>query len=121
MGNGDSRTEVPSHDVGDSREEENGQSMHGQMHSQAENDISRPKSPDSKLSSVINDQPNKYGIRGLNKNIKEWGLKVSDATSRDKIRDAEFVVLPSAIQRFPWEGFGEVGFRCVREVKVKAE
>jgi hypothetical protein len=95
--------------------------MHGQMHSQAKSDVSRPKSPDSKLSSVINNQPNKYGIRGLNDNIKEWGLRVSEATSRDNIREAEFVVLPSTIQRYPWEGFGEVGFRCVREVNIKAE
>jgi serine/threonine-protein kinase len=118
-GNGDSPTEAPSHDGGDSREEENGESMHGQMHSQAKSDVSRPKSPDSKLSSVINNQPNKYGIRGLNDNIKEWGLRVSEATSRDNIREAEFVVLPSTIQRYPWEGFGEVGFRCVREVRIK--
>ena len=95
--------------------------MHGMMQSQAKSDISRPKSPDSKLSSVINDPPNKYGIRGLNKNIKEWGLKVSEATSRDNIREAEFVVLPSTIQRYPWEGFGEVGFRCVREVRINAK
>ena len=97
------------------------QAMHGQMHSQAKSDVSGSKSPGSKLSAVINDQPNKYGIRGLNKNIKEWGLRVSEATSRDKIREAEFVVLPSTIQRYPWEGFGDVGFRCVREVKIKAE
>lgn len=121
LGNGDSNPEVSSHDGGDSGEEENGESMHGMMQSQAKSDISRPKSPDSKLSSVINDPPNKYGIRGLNKNIKEWGLKVSDATSRDSIREAEFVVLPATIQRQPWEGFGEVGFRCVREVKIKAK
>jgi len=121
LGNGDSDTELPSHDGGDSRENVNGESMHGMMQSQAKSDSSRPKSPDSKLSSVINDQPNKYGIRGLNKNIKEWGLKVSDATSRDNIREAEFVVLPSTIHRYLWEGFGEVGFRCVREVKIKSK
>jgi formylglycine-generating enzyme required for sulfatase activity len=95
------------------------QAMHDQMNSQAKTDVSGPESAGSKLFSVINDQPNKYGIRGLNKKIKEWGLKVSEATSRDNIREAEFVVLPSTIQRFPWEGFGEVGFRCVREVKFK--
>ena len=53
--------------------------------------------------------------------LKEWGLKVYQAASRDKIREAEFVVLPSTIQRQPWEGFGEVGFRCVREVKIKVK
>jgi len=121
LGNGDFHIEVPSHDGGDSREEVNAEPMHGQMHSQATSDISRPKSPDLKLSSVINDQPNKYGIRGLNKKIKEWGLKVSEATSRDNIKEAEFVVLPSTIQRYPWEGFGEVGFRCVREVRIKSK
>jgi formylglycine-generating enzyme required for sulfatase activity len=121
LGNGDSDTELPSHDGGDSGKKVNGESMHGMMQSQAKSDISRPKSPDSKLSSVINDQPNKYGIRGLNENVKEWGLRVFEATSRDNIREAEFVVLPSTIQRHPWEGFGDVGFRCVREVKIKAE
>jgi len=97
------------------------QAMHDQMNSQAKSDVSGPESSGSKLSSVINYRPNKYGIRGLNKNIKEWGLKVSEATSRDNIREAEFVILPSTIQRHPWEGFGEVGFRCVREVKFKAK
>jgi hypothetical protein len=84
--------------------------MHGQMHSRATSDISRPKSPDLKLSSVINDQSDKYGIRGLNKKIKEWGLKVSEATSRDKIKEAKFVILPSTIQRYPWEGFDSTRF-----------
>ena len=121
LGYGDFTKEVSSHDDGDSREEENGKSMHGMMQSQAKSDISRPKSPNTELSSVIHDQPNKFGIRGLNKNIKEWGLKVFDATSRDNIKEAEFVVLPSNTQRYPWEGFGEVGFRCVREVKIKAK
>lgn len=97
------------------------ESMHGQMHTQAKSDVSTPKSPGTKLSSVINYQPNKYGIRGLNQNIKEWGLLLSQATSRDKIRDADFVVLPSTIQRYPWEGFEAVGFRCVREVKIKVK
>ena len=57
----------------------------------------------------------------MNKNVKEWGLMVSEATSRDNIREAEYVVLPTTILRYPWEGFGEVGFRCVREVKIKTE
>jgi serine/threonine protein kinase len=96
------------------------ESMHARMNTHTD-DFSMSKSPGSKITSVINYQPNKYGIRGLNQNIKEWGLKLSQATSRDKIREADFVVLPSTIQRYPWEGFGEVGFRCVREVKIKAK
>jgi hypothetical protein len=121
LGNGDLQAEETLHDGSDSPEETKIQPMHGQMHSQAKSDVSGPKSPGTRLSSVTNDPPNKYGIRGLNKNIKEWGLRVSDATSRDNIREADFVVLPSTIQRYPWEGFGEVGFRCVREIKIKAK
>lgn len=97
------------------------ESMHGQMHTQSKSDIPSPRTPGTKLSSVINYQPNKYGIRGLNQNIKEWGILLSQATSRDKIRDADFVVLPSTIQRYPWEGFEAVGFRCVREVRLRVK
>jgi serine/threonine-protein kinase len=97
------------------------ESMHGKMHTQITGDVSIPKSIGTKITSVINYKPNKYGIRGLNKNIKEWGRTLSQATSRDKIRGAHFVVLPSTVQRYPWEGFKEVGFRCVREVKIKAK
>ncbi|CAB1080908.1 Serine/threonine protein kinase [Olavius algarvensis Delta 1 endosymbiont] len=97
------------------------QSMHNQMHSETNSKLSTSNSSAPKLSSVVNDPPNKYGIRGLNKKVKEWGLMVADATSRDNIREAEYVVLPSIIQRFPWEGFGEVGFRCVREIRVTAK
>jgi serine/threonine-protein kinase len=101
--------------------EESTLSMHGQMHSQGESDNSRTETPRSKISSIIDDPPNKYGIRGSNKNIMEWGLKITEATSRDNVREAEFVVLPSTIERQPWEGFEEVGFRCVREVRKKAD
>lgn len=118
LGNGELPLGKTSSEGGYSTEETNNQPMHGQMHSQAESGISGPKPPGTRISSVLNDPPNKYGIRGLNKFIKEWGLKVSEATSRDNIREAEFVVLPTTIQRYPWEGFGEVGFRCIREVKI---
>jgi serine/threonine-protein kinase len=121
LGNGGLQFEETSGEGGNAPEQAHTQSMHDQMHSQAKSDVSGPKSPDTKLSSVINEQPNKFGIRGLNKNIKEWGLRVSDATSRDNLREAEFVVLPSTIQRYPWEGFGGVGFRCVREVIIETK
>jgi serine/threonine-protein kinase len=121
LGNGDLQREETSRDGANSPEETSIQSMHGMMQSQARSDVSAPQSPENKISSVIDDPPNKYGIRGLNKNIKEWGLMVSDTTSRDNIRDAEFVVLPATIQRQPWEGFEAVGFRCVREVRIKAD
>jgi serine/threonine-protein kinase len=96
------------------------ESMHAKMNTPMTGDSSMPKPPITILSSVITYLPNKFGIRGLNQNIKEWGLLLYPATARDKIRDVEFVVLPSTIQRYPWEGFEAVGFRCVREVKIKA-
>jgi formylglycine-generating enzyme required for sulfatase activity len=119
LGNKDDQTKETA-DAGAAGQQHNDmESMHARMNTPT-GDFSMSKSPESKITSVINYQPNKYGIRGLNQNIKEWGLLLSRATSRDKIRDAEFVVLPSTIQRYPWEGFGAVGFRCVREVKIKA-
>lgn len=118
LGSGELPLDKTSSDDDESREEANNRLMHGQMHSRTKMDVSEPESPDLKLSPVLNDQPNKYGIRGMNKNVKEWGLMVSEATSRDNIREAEYVVLPTTILRYPWEGFGEVGFRCVREVKI---
>jgi len=121
MGNGDLQLEETSHESGGSPEETDMQSMHEQMRSQENGEVSGPESANTRISSVTNSQPNKYGIRGLGKNIKEWGLMVTEPTSRDNIREAEFVVLPSTIQRYPWEGFGEVGFRCVREVQIIAQ
>ena len=119
LGNGDVQIEETANEGADGQQDMEMESMHGKMHIQITGDIA--KSPGPKITSVINYQQNKYGIRGLNQNIREWGLLLSRATSRDKIRDADFVVLPSTIQRHPWEGFEEVGFRCVREVRLKAK
>jgi serine/threonine protein kinase len=121
LGNEDVQIEESVNQGAAGRQDIDMESMHGKMHTPMTGDNSRPKSPGTKITSVINHQPNKYGIRGLNQNIKEWGLRVLEATSRDNIREADFVVMPSTIQRYPWEGFGEVGFRCVREVKIKAK
>jgi serine/threonine-protein kinase len=72
-------------------------------------------------------EPNRYGIRGLNMNASEWGLRILTAPSAETIRETEYVVLgglgsdlekeygiPSPISRYPWEAFEEVGFRCVQ-------
>jgi serine/threonine-protein kinase len=119
VGTDDSLEKVPAPAGGDAGVAVSGNSMHGKMHPQTGSDVSRLKSSDPKQSPVRNSQPNKLGIRRLNKTFEEWGLRVTDATSRDKIREAEYVVLPSTVQRHPWEGFDEVGFRCVREVMLK--
>lgn len=81
---------------------------------------------------VVNLQPNAYGIRGLNGALNEWGLQLAKAESRDKLRDAEYVMLggagkdfrknsiPVPVIRQPWEAFAEVGFRCVRSVRTNS-
>ena len=121
LGDGGLPKKLSAHEPVGSTQEMEMESMHAQMHSQNETDAPKPKTPLPGLSPVINFQPNTYGIRGLNKRTKEWGLWIPQPTSRDKIRDAEYVILPSTMLRQPWEGFAEVGFRCVREVNIKEE
>jgi serine/threonine-protein kinase len=110
---------LPVHKPVDPTQEQDMESMHSQMHAEKQTDAPTEKTPLPKLSPVINFKPNAYGIRGLNNSIREWGLLIPQLSSRDKIRDAEYVVLPSSILRQPWEGFADVGFRCVREVNLK--
>jgi serine/threonine-protein kinase len=70
---------------------------------------------------VMLSKPDAYGIRGLNESFGEWAAR--------KVESAEFVVvgrlwndpeksndLPSAVRRYPWEAFEEVGFRTVLSV-----
>ena len=91
--------------------------MHAQMHSKAQKQPLPTAPPLRKIEPVIDFQPNRFGIRGLNSTIKEWGIWIPQAASRDKVRDIEYVVLPSTVLRYPWEAFAEVGFRCVQDVK----
>jgi len=73
---------------------------------------------------VVLFKPNAFGIRGLNGNIGEWGLRSIDLSTAGQ-GNTQYLVLggplsrlktekasPSAIRRYPWEAFAEVGFRC---------
>lgn len=87
-------------------------------------------SPASSIPSPVSlAPPNAYGIRGLNSTIGEWGRRMSPTASNAPKPDGDFVVLggplnrqdqrePVAppLQRYPWEAFDEVGFRCARSV-----
>jgi serine/threonine-protein kinase len=108
---------APNHD--DPAQGNDMESMHSQMHTGLQAKTPTENTPGLKISPVNNLKPNSFGIRGLNKKIKEWGIMIPQQTSRDKLRDAEYVVLPSSILRQPWEGFAEVGFRCVQEINIK--
>lgn len=74
-------------------------------------------------------KPNSYGIRGLNRNASEWGLRILSGPSAEKMPAMEYVVLgglgsdsekehglPAPVARYPWEAFEEVGFRCVQNL-----
>jgi serine/threonine-protein kinase len=111
--------------------------MHRMMNSTGQGQLgtndSIPATPMQKLLPDINFKPNTYGIRGLNQRISEWGIRFLGATSKNKIREAEYVILgglgglsdpkisnPSPIIRQPWEAFEEVGFRCARSVEIES-
>ncbi len=69
-------------------------------------------------------KPNKYGIRGLNRNLGEWGLSGKDEEQKEE--EGEYVILgglkdysqtnvlnPSVIWRNPEKSYADVGFRTV--------
>lgn len=69
----------------------------------------------------------RYGIRGLNSNMGEWGRH--DPSADAAVKDTDYVILggihdspaksvsiPGPIARQPWEAFEKVGFRCVQDV-----
>jgi serine/threonine-protein kinase len=79
------------------------------------------------LLSAASFSPNLLGIKGLNHEIGEWISKEEQGRpSGDKSKTGRFAViggvegapknkdsLPSVVERFPWEGFEEIGFRTV--------
>ena len=77
---------------------------------------------------VIAYPPDGNGVRGLNSNIGEWATRTEAAHSRGEGSQQEYMVLggalgvaspgaglPRGIRRYPWEAFGDVGFRCVSD------
>lgn len=69
---------------------------------------------------VMLSEPNRYGIRGLNENIKEWVVQGSEYEVMGGILrgdESEKNNSASAL-RSPWEAFPDVGFRTVMNVSV---
>ncbi len=73
-------------------------------------------------------KPNRLGIRGMNENIGEWVINAVNPSKSDEKKSARFAVmggftksstshhvLPKPVIRQPWEGFEEIGFRCVKD------
>jgi len=73
-------------------------------------------------------KPNRFGVRGLNANIGEWGGKELERPEGSTGGRPEYVVLggiskfeqkemvPAPVGRYPWEAFERVGFRGVRDI-----
>lgn len=72
-------------------------------------------------------RPNSLGIKGLNKEIGEWVLKIVNNRNIDHGKVNRYAVIggtegapqkgslyPSLVERIPWEGCEDVGFRTVR-------
>ncbi len=68
----------------------------------------RPPQP-KRISPVSLFLPDKYGIRGLTANAREW------VRSNHK-KPSQYEILPTAVTRNPWEAFDNVGFRCAISV-----
>mgnify|MGYP001210699439 CR=1 FL=1 len=62
--------------------------------------------------SVTQLPPNRYGVRGLDGNVDEWGIMPSEKTPQAS-DGTRYGVFPGGIGRPPWEAFKEVGFRTV--------
>lgn len=80
---------------------------------------------------VLFSNPNGYGIRGLNEQVGEWAVRELKTISGEKKQERTYLVvggqgragergeplpLLSAVERYPWEAFEEVGFRCAMSV-----
>jgi formylglycine-generating enzyme required for sulfatase activity len=72
-------------------------------------------------------RPNSLGIKGLNGEIGEWVFKIANDRAVDHEKINRYAVvggqegapkkgysLPSLVNRIPWEGCEDVGFRTVR-------
>lgn len=92
-------------------------------------DQADPKSPDFLLSAA-SFSSNLLGIKGLNHEIGEWvykeGQPAADASKTNRYaviggvegtpKDKDS--LPAVVERFPWEGFEEIGFRTAKSAAI---
>jgi hypothetical protein len=102
--------------------------MGDMMHNQVYPPSTTPQSLRQFPAPVLDSQPNPYGIRGMDENVSEWGVRFQKASLREK-EETQYIILGGlktgltkenkmiqGIQRHPWEAFAEVGFRCVSDV-----
>jgi serine/threonine-protein kinase len=70
-------------------------------------------------SPVMLAKSDEFGILGLNGDFGEWAVRKRDyvVLGRYGSEQGKASDLPSAVHRYPWEAFQDVGFRCVRSVQ----
>jgi serine/threonine-protein kinase len=121
---GGSTQPISSKEVGSSSDMGHMDTMHGQVQQDPPPPTeSRPRIP----LPVILFPPNAYGIRGLNADTGEWGVRSQASSSGEQQGQTQYVALglaqsgtgsgnkdslPAGVPRYPWEAFEEVGFRC---------
>ena len=121
LDSGGSRLDEQAHDSGGFFNEMDLDTMHNQMHGQPQTEPRNPETTARTLAPVTDYPPDRFGIRGLGRDIQEWVRWLSPPDSRDKSIDADYAVLPEAVIRQPWEAFEKVGFRCVSDVNLRPE
>jgi len=115
----DLKQDQPLQDAGASATEQDFDVMHNQMYSQLQAEPRHQEMPARSLAPATEYTPDRYGIRGLGRDIQEWVRWFTPSASRDNTLDADYAVLPEAVIRQPWEAFEKVGFRCVRDVNLR--
>lgn len=131
-GGGSSREET-SQPAGNPSKKENStgrdEMMHQMMAPQPQS--APPKNPTGLQipAPVILFKPNRFGIRGLNGTIAEWGVQTLKLPQATQVAGSKYLALggilsrpggdaghSAAISRHPWEAFPTVGFRCALSV-----
>jgi len=121
LDSGGRRPDAQNHASGDVSNQMNRDTMHNQMHGQPQPQPHPPETAAGALAPVTDYPPDRFGIRGLGRDIQEWVRWISPPASRDKSIDADYAVLPEAVIRQPWEAFEKVGFRCVSDVNLSPQ
>jgi serine/threonine protein kinase len=85
------------------------------MHEQVQTRFSEGRSSSEMPVSVADLHPNKYGIRGLGGNVNEWTVISAKEPAQSSKRN-QYIILPEAVSRQPWEAFENVGFRTALSI-----
>jgi serine/threonine-protein kinase len=90
--------------------------MHATMiQGQTEDNGAASKSLASRLVPVSALNSNKNGIRRMLDGFNEWSWLAMTPNVRRQSTDSDYVLMPEAVPRQPWEAFEEVGFRAVQD------